>query len=318
MTAKSYELTPMNVGATVRGIDPADIGDAELGKALYADWLRYGFLVFRDLPLDNDQHIAFSNHFGVAEIHPLPAIRAAENPLFMELGGKKPGKAYVFDGKLLTGRVPWHRDTAYTLDICKGAVLRVVQRPAEGGNTGFCDTAAAYDALPEPMKRKIETLECKATLKLDPFDFKYGMTWTTARDATDEEVPDNPINVPLEEQNRFPSIVIPMVITHPETGRKSIYISPTYLDCVIGMEEDEGHALLTYLVDHLLKPDFVHTHEWREGDVVTWDNRRMLHNAEGYPPSTVRRLLRTTLAGPLHIGRMFDPDAKQRAADLVD
>ena len=83
MTAKSYELTPMNVGATVRGIDPADIGDAELGRALYAEWLKYGFLVFRDLPLDNDQHIAFSNHFGVAEIHPLPAIRAAENPLFM-------------------------------------------------------------------------------------------------------------------------------------------------------------------------------------------------------------------------------------------
>ena len=314
-----YELHPMPVAAEIRNLDLSRIGAEETREALYADWMQYGVLVFRDCPVTNAEHLALSGVFGEPEMHPMPEIRSAEEPLMMELGGKKPGRAFVYDGdKLRVDRIAWHRDTAYTVEICKGALLRVVERPPEAGNTDFCDTAMAYDALDQEMKDRIENLEFKATLTLNQAEMRLGATWKSIRPATPEEAPGSKFNVALDVISRYPSVVHPLVITHPESGRKCIYISPIYLDEILGMDPKESWDLLTWISEYTVQPRFCYRHTWRENDLVLWDNRRMMHSATGYDPKYRRRALRTTLAGSLKSGRLFDPNAVEVKAALVD
>lgn len=314
-----YELNPLAIGAEVHGLDLARIDDPATRSALYADWMDHGVLIFRGLPVTNAEHLALSRVFGELELHPLPEIRNAEEPLLMDLGGKKATRAFVYDGdKLRVDKIAWHRDTAYTVEIAKGAMLRLVERPAEGGDTDFCDTAKAYDALSAELKARIEGLEFKATLVLDQMNMRLGTTWSTLRPATEEECPGSKHNVPLEALSRYPAVVHPLVIDHPESGRKCIYISPTYLDAILGLDQVEGDELMALIVAHTLSPEFCYRHVWRESDLVLWDNRRMLHAATGYDPKYRRRGLRTTLAGSLRTGRMFDPAAQQAKATLVD
>lgn len=314
-----YRLNPLPVVAEVLDLDLGRIHEEDVRQSLYADWMSYGVLVFRDLPVSNAQHLELSRVFGDLEMHPMPEIRSAQEPLLMELGGKKPGRAFVYDGdKLRVDRVAWHRDTAYTVEVAKGAMLRIVERPAEEGFTEFCDTALAYDALDDALKARLEGLEFKATLVLDQMLMRLGATWSTIREATQEECPGSKHNVPLDVLRRYPSVVHPLVVSHPESGRRCLYFSPTYLDEIIGMEPDESEALLRQLVEHATSPRFCYHHEWRENDLALWDNRRMMHAASGYDPRYRRRALRTTLAGSLKSGRLHDPEAVEARASLVD
>jgi taurine dioxygenase len=314
-----YELYPLPVAAEIHRLSLSQLCDEDMRAALYADWMAYGVLVFRGLPVSNAEHLELSRVFGELEVHPLPEIRNAEEPLLMDLGGKKATRAFVYDGdKLRVDRIAWHRDTAYTVAIAKGAMLRVVERPAEGGDTEFCDTAAAYDALPPALRAKIDGLEFKATLVLDQALMRLGTTWETLRPATEQECPGSKHNVPLEALKRYPPVVHPMVIEHPESRRRCIYVSPTYLDEILGMERSEGDALLKTIVKHTISPRFCYRHQWHEHDLVLWDNRRMIHAATGYDPKYRRRGLRTTLAGSLRSGRLYNPDDMPAEARLAD
>jgi taurine dioxygenase len=316
-----YEIDPLAIGAEIRGLDLARLDDPGLRQDLYADWLEYGVLIFRGLEVTNAEHIALSRCFGELEIHPIPEIRNAEEPLLMDVGGKGPGragKAYVYDGdKLLVSRIAWHRDTAYTVEVSKGSMLRVVESPPEDGETDFCDSALAYEALDEDMRRRIDGLEVKSTLKLDNMDMTLGATWSSIRPATEEECPGSDHRVPLDAASRYPSVVHPLVITHPESGRKCLYISPTYMDAILGMPDNESESLMREIVAHTLSPRFCYRHHWREGDLILWDNRRMLHAASGHAPQYSRRILRTTLAGALKSGRFFDPGQVAAKAALA-
>jgi len=314
-----YQLKPLPVAAEVHSLDISQINEPEIRSNLYEDWMKHGVLIFRDMPVSNSQHIELSRVFGDLELHPLPEIRNDEEPLLMDLGGKKATRAFVYDGnKLRVDRIAWHRDTAYTVEIAKGAMLRLVDLPPEGGHTDFCDTAKAYDALSEKFKSRIDNLEFKATLVLDQMLMRWGKTWNTLRPATQEECPGSKHNVPLDALARYPAVVHPLVVEHPESGRKCIYISPTYLDEILGLERSESEELLKTLVDHTLSAEFCYRHHWHENDLVLWDNRRMIHAASGYHPKYRRRGLRTTLSGSLRSGRMYDPDSLKSNAELVD
>jgi len=316
-----YKLQTLPVGAEVIALDISQIDVPEVRSSLFEDWMDHGLLIFRDLPVTNAQHLQLSRVFGDLELHPLHEIRNEEEPLLINLGGKKPTRAYVYDeDKLCVDRIAWHRDTAYTAEICKGAMLRIIERPEEGGHTDFCDTEKAYDALTEDLKEKIDSLEFKATLVLEQSKMLRGTTWQTLREATQEECPGpgSDHNVPLEALQRYPSVVHPLVIEHPQTKRKCIYISPTYLDKILGLEESESDRMMDMIVEHTLAPEFCYRHRWQENDLLLWDNRRMLHSASGYHPKYTRRGLRTTLAGSLKSGRMYDPSAQEVKAGLAD
>jgi taurine dioxygenase len=307
------------VGAEVLGLAPGDEGDVAVAAELYAAWMRYGVLLFRQVD-SSERHIALSRCFGELEIHPFPEIRSQENPLLVQIGGGKRGPAYVFDGALKIGRLPWHRDTAYTPDICKAAMLRMLEIPCADGETLLADTAPAYDDLPADVKAQLEGLEYKATLRLTmTSQTRPGAFWTSARRATPEEDPQGGgVSDDDSLAARYPSVVHPAVITHPESGRKCIFLSPTYVDQFLGLTQKESDELLTYLTDHMLKPQYVYKHRWAVDDAILWDNRRFMHAAMGYDLGQPRRGLRTTLAGALRTGRYFDPAAVTQAPGVAD
>lgn len=311
MSSKAFVVRSMPVGAEISGLRPGAEADADVAAALYAAWLQHGILLFRNVD-SAARHLTLSRCFGELEIHPFPEARAEENPLFIELGGKKTTPAFVFDGHVRVNRLPWHRDTAYTPDICKGAMLRMLEAPPAEGETLFADTALAYDDLPADVKVRLDRLEYKASLRLGTLEqTRPGALWETAREATSEEAPGACNKVPYapSAQSRYPSVIQPAMLVHPESGRRCVFLSPTYVDFFLGMSQSESDELLRYLVRHMTQARYVYKHRWSVNDAIVWDNRRMMHAAVGNKLGEPRRGLRTTLAGQLRTGRYFDQSA---------
>jgi taurine dioxygenase len=312
----------MTIGAEIAGLSAGSELTSGLRQRLYAAWLEHGFLLFRGID-SIERHLALSRCFGELEIHPVPEARHPDSPSLIELGGPRRGAAYVFDGAdLRVNRIAWHRDTAYSPDICKGAMLRMVEIPTLEGETMLADTAKAYDELPQAMKRRLEGLEYKATIRTDPMNTigRPGVFWDTVRPATEAEDPGSAARRARTAgiDDRYPSVIHPAVLTHPESGRKCIFLSPTYVDHFIGMDGAESDTLLRALVEHMLQPRYVYKHKWRVNDAIIWDNRRCMHAGMGNLPGEPRYGLRTTLAGPLRTGRYSDAALQGSRTTLLD
>jgi taurine dioxygenase len=318
-------IRAMPVGAEVIGFTEGMEADPEVRAALYRAWLDHGILLFRNVATI-EQHLAISRCFGELEIHPVPEVRSAANPYLTELGaplaggGRQP-TVYVFDGETRINRIAWHRDTAYTPDICKGAMLRMIEVPEHEGETLLADTAMAWDDLPATLKARLETLEFKATVRTAHLKTlgRAGVFWNDVRLADEADYPGNR---ELSRRDgaidtRYPSVIHPAVLTHPESARKCLFLSPTYVDAFLGLEQDESDALLWQLTEHMLQPRYVYRHKWRANDAILWDNRRFMHAGMGNWPGEPRFGLRTTLAGPLRTGRYFD-DATVAGPALTD
>jgi taurine dioxygenase len=309
MPGRNFDVRPMPVGAEIIDLDMSLPIAPETQSALYDAWLQHGILLFTGLET-TVQHLALSRCFGELELHPIYEVRSKEDDLLIDIGGPRRGPAYVYDERdLRVSRIPFHRDTAYTPDICKGAMLRMLEVPVNEGETMLCDTAKAYDALPQSMKDRLEGLEYKATLRLTAVDqTRPGAFWKTARIATREEDPDGGYSDAQQPsvKARYPSVIQPAVLTHPESGRKCIFLSPTYVDRFIGLSQDQSDELLNYLVDHQVRPEFIYKHKWRINDAIVWDNRRFMHAGMGNHPDEKRWGVRTTLAGAVRTGRYFE------------
>lgn len=214
--------------------------------------------------------------------------------------GKPIAPSYYINGKLTTGYLFWHQDLVYTPTICKGSVLRMIQPPVEGGETGWIDTAKVYDALPQATKIRIEEMEVRHRLRKNLEGVPFGLD-KSIREASFEEAPYEVPHFP-----HLPDVVHPLVSTHPETGRKSLGISPLGLVDIIGLPRSESDVLLHELVEFSLQPQFMLVHRWAPNDMVAWDNRRTIHSAFGYPYGQTRIAHRTTLAGGLNSGRVYE------------
>jgi taurine dioxygenase len=186
----------------------------------------------------------------------------------------------------------------------------------------LADTAMAWDDLPEDLKQKLERLEYQATLRTEMLSLgsRPGTFWTSVREASDQEDPEH---TGLRSRargidQRYPSVIQPAVMTHPESGRKCIFLSPTYVDVFLGLPQAESDALLRRLVDHMLQPKYVYVHKWAVNDAIIWDNRRFMHAGVGNRPGEPRYGHRTTLAGPLRTGRYVDDAAETPSSAIVD
>jgi taurine dioxygenase len=305
-----FDLKPMPVGAEVVDLEPGSECDPAVAKELRSAWLDHGMLLFGDVDTIQ-RHLSLSAVFGEAELHPLPQFRDPEEPLLMPLGDES-GPAHVYDGTdLRRGRLPWHRDTAYTQALARGGMLRLREVPELHGETLFADTAQAYDDLPREVKDRIDGLEYKASFHLQFLEVtRPGSLWKSTRLATTDEYPPNDrLAAKSKElsQREFAPVVHPVVVDHPESGRRCIFISPKDAECILGLSREDSDQLLEYLVDHMTRDRYVYAHAWKVDDAIVWDNRRMLHAAAGYRIDHHRRGQRTTLAGPMNAGRSFDP-----------
>ena len=181
--------------------------------------------------------------------------------------------------------------------ICRGGLLRMVQKSAEGGETDWIDTAAAYDTLSAKMKRRIEDLEARFDFIVDLCDMRFGKFEKLRHgDMGSVKFPE------------IPPVIHRIVWTHPESGRKSLNLSPLHLREVVGMDRREGDEILEELVGHATAERFELEHDWEVGDMVLWDmvlwdNWRTMHRALGIPPHCQREVQRTTINSERVIGR---------------
>lgn len=293
-----FEVKPTGsgVGAEIVGLDLSrPIPDATR-RALYEVWLDAGILVFRGIATSPERHVALSHCFGELDVHPVASVRLDGHPEIIELTsrGKDEPIVHYIDDEPIVGHIPWHTDMIYTLRPCRGALLRMVERPARGGQTGWIDTAAAYDALSPALKKRIEKLEARFDFVVNICDMRFGRP-ANLRFGT----------MGTKDFGRFPPVAHPLVWTHPESGRKSLVLSPIHLIEMVGMPRSEGDALLEELVAHTIGGRFTYVHDWELDDVVLWDNWRTMHKAFGTPEGLHRVVQRTSLRGERESGRLL-------------
>jgi alpha-ketoglutarate-dependent taurine dioxygenase len=214
-------------------------------KAIVAAFLAHHVVVFPDQPLSRERQFAFAAEFGEVEVHGAHRGEA-----------KRYGVAHVMtnldaDGNpaIRTSRAAnyhWHTDKPYHRAPPMLTMLCAVEVPPAGGDTEFANMALAYDALPEATRHRIAELRVafSPAFETDPA--------------------------------RRSSVDHPLVRSHPDTGRKALYLG-NHATHVVGLPEDEGRALLAELLAHATQPRFVYRHRWRVGDLVMWDNRCLLH-----------------------------------------
>ena len=299
-----YTIEPLsphlNYGSIVRGISAADIETPEQRKKLRDLWADRGLLVFRDTKdLTTEFHVALSRVFGDLQRHHQENMLVDGHPelISFRAEGERDG-IYEVDGELRSGFFPFHHDFRWMDHPNRGGVLRIVQLPKKGGETGFVDGVDAYDSMPEDLKRRIEGREVVYQMMTDDRAFKFDRRRkmrTVRLGSTRDHIRDNPEN--------YPPVAFPLVATVPETGRKYLSYSPFFSVNVIGLSPEESDALLFELAEYVTDPKRAYLHKWEPGDMVLWDNWRMVHCCTGVPLNDQRHMRRTTIAGDYGLGR---------------
>ena len=288
MIAMAFDVEPLTgcFGASVRGLRLAGLDDETFGD-LYDTWLEYALLIFPDQHLTNAEQVAFARRFGALEFDIVALSNVRED------GSLRTGDDDDMV-KILKGNMGWHHDSTYMPVQAKGAVFSAHVVPAEGGETAWADTAAAYEAMDATMQARIAGLcahhslqysQMKAGFRHKDEDseyFGYGMHEASA---------------PLR----------PLVKTHPETGRKALTIG-RHAHAIDGLSEQDSEALLDELVAFTCQPPRVYQHRWTPGEVVVWDNRRLMHQACPWDMREKRVMYHSRIAGdPASEGALPEP-----------
>lgn len=259
-------VTP-RIGAMVSGVDlAADLASdtgSDLLAQIHSAWLEHQVLFFRDQDLTLDQQKDFGRHFGELYTHPTvpgPEGHPEVLPIFANDKTKKAAG---------TG---WHTDVSAAAEPPSASILRLVEVPPVGGDTLFCSMYDAYDALSDHWKRFIEPLDAVHSAAA-----RHGGQFGVKGD--------------------HPESVHPVVRTHPETGRKALYVNQGFTQSIVGMTDQESRATLGFLFDHCQNPEFHVRFSWEPGSMAMWDNRSVMHNAmHDYFPHT-RKGYRVTVKG---------------------
>ena len=249
--------------------------------------MKHGILVFHGQNMSNQQHVRFSQKFGPSEIHTVKQYLLEGFPEIIALAnrgdkGTKP---------IANGGAYWHSDITYKVRPPMGSILYALEIPPEGGDTLYCDMAGAYDALSDEMKDRIDGLKAvhsylprfMASRKMDKGFQKDGFVLSE------------------EQKAELAEVVHPIVRTHPENGRKALFINEGFTVRVEDMDENDGKALLSELNAHATSDRFIYAHKWSVGDVVFWDNRVTMHKATEYDSQYARRMHRTTVQGDIPV-----------------
>jgi alpha-ketoglutarate-dependent taurine dioxygenase len=277
--ARGLEIEPLDAtfGAVVRGVKVAELDDATW-RELYAAWLRYALLIFPGQHLDRDQQITFAKRFGPLEFE-MAAISNVKKDGSLRLEADNDDVM-----KILKGNMGWHCDSTYMPVQAKGAVFSAEIVPGTGGETGWADMRAAYDALDATTRARIEGLTAYHSLYYSQSKLGHQPKPGETSDYSGYGFHDGP--VPLR----------PLVKTHPETGRKSLLIG-RHAHNIPGMDPAESKRLLEGLVEFACQRPRTYHHHWTPGDAVVWDNRCLLHQATPWDMTQKRVMWHSRIAG---------------------
>jgi taurine dioxygenase len=278
LAAMDYTITPLSphTGAEVHGIDLAQPVDGTTRERLNTAFVEQSVLVFRGQRLSPPQMLAAAERFGSVFAQHNPRFQLPDCPLVHYISNED----FYPDGSRYIPGAGWHTDHSNAEAPPKATLLHAVALPAEGGDTQFANLHQAWQALPAAMQQRIAGLKA-----VHVYQSRFSARKLMALDDDARQtVPDG--------------IAHPLVRTHPESGRKAIYLNPIRTEGVIGMPEDEALSLLDELLAHAISGAFEYRHRWRPGDLVMWDNRSLLHKANGdYDMAQRRYLYRLMLQG---------------------
>lgn len=273
LSSPQYEhitVTPKGVtlGAEISGVRlSGDLPDEVIAEIRRA-WLDYKVVYVREQDISSTEHVEFARRFGELEVHPF-LLGSEEHPELVRF--EKGVEASGFENG-------WHHDVTWRENPSMGAILRSIQVPATGGDTAFSDMAAAYDGLDDQMKERLDGLQAA-----HDYTLAFGSFVDDSKKA--------------EMREQYPVVHHPIVRTHPETGRKLLFVNAYFTSHVVDMDEHEGNQLLRYLISRASIMEYQYRVAWEPNQVTLWDNRIVQHYAlSDYYPD-VRIMERASIVG---------------------
>jgi taurine dioxygenase len=269
------------VGAEILGIDlsrPLAEDDLSAMRAAFAE---HGVVFFRDQSITEQQHIDFARHWGAININRFFTAHSVFPEIALVV--KEPDQQHNIGGG-------WHTDHSYDFAPALGSILVARELPPQGGSTAFASMYAAYDALPPRLKAQVEGRQAVHSAR-HVFGSRagaYEAAQDTRRDgrignAGAADLLDDPVH--------------PVIITHPLSGKRAVYVNPSFTLHIQGLSEENSRGLLEELYAHCRRPEFQEDFHWREGSIAFWDNRATWHYAYNDYHGHRREMHRITIEG---------------------
>lgn len=280
--AQRFDIRPLaaGTGAEVIGLNLAlPLSEADFAR-IHRAHLDHHVVVFREQRITPEQQISFSRRFGELQIHVLKQFLLAGHPEILLVSNVVENGQNI--GLSDAGKF-WHSDLSYKELPSLGSMLHAQELPSEGGDTLFADMHKAYDALPAALRTAIEGKKASHSYTArysEPAINDYKRPTLTA-----------------EQLAQVKAVEHPVVRTHPETGRKALFVSEGFTTHIVGLPADESQHILDELYRYSVLPENIYRHSWQPHDMVFWDNRSVIHLAAGCPAHLRRTLYRTTIQG---------------------
>ena len=281
MAYKTISIEPIagSCGAEVSGVNLAKPINRKTFTEMYEAWLKYQVLFFRDQKLTSGEYLKFAKKWGGIHVHPfVKGLR--RHPEILEVK-KTETDTYTFGNR-------WHTDQMFAPRPAKATLLYAKETPTVGGDTLYANMYDAYEALSPGMKKMLEPIRTFNVGDGNKRSAKYGNRENRYKGASAKpKVP--PKGVKTNSQH-------PLVRTHPETGRKALYIG-VHTQELVGFSGEEGNFLIDMLRTHCTKEEFIARFNWQKGSIAIWDNRCLQHYAVSDYPGQRRRMHRITIKG---------------------
>ena len=277
------------IGVEAIGVDLSKMPDSKNMEQIEKAFVDNCILLFRNQQLTEDQHVAFSKHFGGLEIHVLKQYLLTDYPQLLRISNIQENGKNI--GISDAGQY-WHTDLSYTKTPSRCSVLLAKIIPDAVGGTSFGDTCfintiAAYEDLDEETKTHL--LKLKAV-------HSYSDRYEKMRAASEGASQRAPLTE--DQKKQVPDVTHPVIRTHPVSGKKSIYVNEGFTTQIEGLSADESDRLLKQLFEHCISEKFMYRHKWKAGDMVMWDNCSTQHLAiADYGLHQLRLMHRTTVTG---------------------
>lgn len=287
----TVQIQPLGeaLGAELRGLDLSRPLSAADTRALKDAFWANPVLVLRGQTLDPEDLIRIGGMFGRIEPHSILQYRHPQHPELSYITNVDPKSGKPDEYGQTKRAVDWHSDGSFKEHPDSVAFLYSLVAPSAGGRTQFTNMYLAYDSLPDDLKERVDGLEAF---------HKRGEGWRV-------EAPPPPLTEAQKASGEFEGAVHPVVITHPESGRPALYVNAAHCSHIVGMPRAESDALLDRLYEHAIDPRFQYHHAWRQGDILFWDQRCLMHRAGGgMPAGEARVMLRAMMVSTLTAARL--------------
>jgi taurine dioxygenase len=282
MKNTNFQVAPLagGLGAEIQGIDLARPMDDATFEQVQRAFLEYCVLFFREQDITPDQHKSFASRFGALNIHPFIA-GLADHPEVMEFVKEPNESGYNVGGT-------WHSDTTFLEKPALGSLLYAHEVPPYGGDTIFANMYLAYETLSSAMQRMLEGLRA-----IHSAENSYGKGGSFDRNQGKGQAA---MSIEIDSK-QIDEVSHPVVRTHPQTGRKALYVNPNFTRRFEDMTNEESRPLLDFLYAHQQKPEFTCRFSWQRHSLAFWDNRCTQHLAVNDYDGFRRRMQRVTVDG---------------------